>query len=211
MLPVPVYMYSKGRSVPHGQVLWGVFSVWLAGSPAEVPLISEAQNRGGEEVKKWRGNVFDLLRIPTVKWSNWLEESLQWVSVCIDTPTLIPRSHANLNWLANDSTSKCACTHNIIDLRVQCSSQLHVPCNGGRRGCNYPSGTSPLVMNACIMLSKASVAVVLFASLNTVPCYSVISGDLIKSLPGWSGPLPSPQYSGYIKLNPTSGKRLHYW
>ena len=69
-------------------------------------------------------------------------------------------------------------------------------------------------MNACMMLSKACVAVILFALLiqNTVSCYAVNSDDLIESLPGWSGPLPSPQYSGYIKLNPaTSGKRLYYW
>ena len=50
-----------------------------------------------------------------------------------------------------------------------------------------------------------------FAGLFIVPSYSDIPGDLVKTLPGWSAPLPSPQYSGYIKLDSTSGKQLHYW
>ena len=54
-------------------------------------------------------------------------------------------------------------------------------------------------------------AALLLGALLVVPGYSDIPDDLIKSLPGWSGPLPSPQYSGYIKLDQTSGKRLHYW
>jgi len=33
--------------------------------------------------------------------------------------------------------------------------------------------------------------------------------DEIKSLPGWSGPLPTKQYSGYLSLQ--SGSHLHYW
>ena len=43
------------------------------------------------------------------------------------------------------------------------------------------------------------------------PGHCDIPDDLIKMLPGWSGALPSPQYSGYIKLDPNSGKELHYW
>eukprot|EP00039_Didymoeca_costata_P018723 m.334701 g.334701 ORF g.334701 m.334701 type:complete len:473 (+) comp17413_c0_seq1:23-1441(+) len=35
------------------------------------------------------------------------------------------------------------------------------------------------------------------------------AGDLITSLPGWNGPTPTKQYSGY--LNVSSTKRLHYW
>ena len=53
--------------------------------------------------------------------------------------------------------------------------------------------------------------VLIFGALNVLPCYSVISNDLIMALPGWSGPLPSAQYSGYIKLDSASGKHLHYW
>ena len=34
----------------------------------------------------------------------------------------------------------------------------------------------------------------------------------VVSLPGWSGKLPTRQYSGYISLgNSTTGKQLHYW
>ena len=32
--------------------------------------------------------------------------------------------------------------------------------------------------------------------------------DEITSLPGWSGPLPSKQYSGYLSVSTT---KLHYW
>merc|ERR1719272_447665 len=35
------------------------------------------------------------------------------------------------------------------------------------------------------------------------------AGDLINSLPGWEGPLPTKQYSGYLNVSAT--KRLHYW
>jgi len=38
---------------------------------------------------------------------------------------------------------------------------------------------------------------------------AAIAGDQVTSLPGWNGPLPSDQYSGY--LNVGSGKFLHYW
>ena len=34
----------------------------------------------------------------------------------------------------------------------------------------------------------------------------------VVGLPGWSGKLPTRQYSGYIPVdNPTTGKQLHYW
>ena len=33
--------------------------------------------------------------------------------------------------------------------------------------------------------------------------------DAVLSLPGWTGPLPSNQYSGYLDASPTS--HLHYW
>lgn len=36
------------------------------------------------------------------------------------------------------------------------------------------------------------------------------SGDEILSLPGWDGPLPSRQFSGYLDL-PGSEKHIHYW
>lgn len=60
-------------------------------------------------------------------------------------------------------------------------------------------------------MHKTTVVVLLFAVLCIAPGYSDIPDDLIKLLPGWNGPLPSPQYSGYIKLDSTSGKQLHYW
>lgn len=40
---------------------------------------------------------------------------------------------------------------------------------------------------------------------------AAVPADLITSLPGWSGALPSNQYSGLVKLYPNSGKNLHYW
>jgi len=38
---------------------------------------------------------------------------------------------------------------------------------------------------------------------------AALPADEVTSLPGWNGPLPSKQYSGY--LNITGGKHLHYW
>lgn len=47
---------------------------------------------------------------------------------------------------------------------------------------------------------------VLLASSNAL---AEIASDEILSLPGWSGPLPSRQFSGY--LNFTKTKHMHYW
>ena len=35
------------------------------------------------------------------------------------------------------------------------------------------------------------------------------AADRVESLPGWSGPLPSPMYSGFLAL-PGTQKQLHY-
>eukprot|EP00118_Oscarella_pearsei_P016108 m.151064 g.151064 ORF g.151064 m.151064 type:complete len:461 (+) comp38566_c0_seq1:151-1533(+) len=35
--------------------------------------------------------------------------------------------------------------------------------------------------------------------------------DEVKDLPGWDGPLPSRQYSGYIPVNDLRSRFLHYW
>ena len=40
-------------------------------------------------------------------------------------------------------------------------------------------------------------------------CRADIPGDVITSLPGWSGSLPTKQYSGYINISET--KHMHYW
>lgn len=40
---------------------------------------------------------------------------------------------------------------------------------------------------------------------------AAVPSDRITSLPGFTGTLPSPQYSGYFMINPQTGKRLHYW
>lgn len=40
-------------------------------------------------------------------------------------------------------------------------------------------------------------------------CLADIPGDVITSLPGWRGPLPTKQYSGYIDISDT--KHMHYW
>jgi len=39
--------------------------------------------------------------------------------------------------------------------------------------------------------------------------YAAVPSDLITSLPGFSGPFPSKQYSGYMNAN--TGRHLHYW
>ena len=38
---------------------------------------------------------------------------------------------------------------------------------------------------------------------------SFVSDDEILALPGWAGPLPTKQYSGYLKIE--GGSNLHYW
>jgi len=38
---------------------------------------------------------------------------------------------------------------------------------------------------------------------------AAVPGDLITALPGFAGPFPSPQYSGYMSAG--TGKHLHYW
>ena len=53
--------------------------------------------------------------------------------------------------------------------------------------------------------------VLLIGTLNVLFCYSAIPDDRIEALPGWNGLLPSAQYSGYIKLDPSNGKQLFYW
>ena len=60
-------------------------------------------------------------------------------------------------------------------------------------------------------MTSIKAVTLLFVALLIVPGYADIPDDLVKTLPGWSGPFPSPQYSGYIKLDSTSGKQLHYW
>ncbi len=52
---------------------------------------------------------------------------------------------------------------------------------------------------------------ILLLALVASPALGAIPEHLIQSLPGWKGALPSKQYSGYIKLDQTSGKNLHYW
>jgi carboxypeptidase C (cathepsin A) len=35
--------------------------------------------------------------------------------------------------------------------------------------------------------------------------------DEVLVLPGWTGPLPSKQYSGYLNIGPNGRKHMHYW
>jgi hypothetical protein len=50
-------------------------------------------------------------------------------------------------------------------------------------------------------------------ALTSLLATSAIPEHEIKSLPGWSGPLPSRQYSGYLPVGKTSGVPgfIHYW
>lgn len=54
-------------------------------------------------------------------------------------------------------------------------------------------------------------ALVFIASLALSPARADIPEHMIKELPGWKGALPTTQYSGYIEINATTGKYLHYW
>jgi len=51
----------------------------------------------------------------------------------------------------------------------------------------------------------------LLGALTYQPALSDIPEHMVTSLPGWDAPLPTTQYSGYIQINATTGKNLHYW
>lgn len=51
----------------------------------------------------------------------------------------------------------------------------------------------------------------LVVALGAAVAHAAISADEVTSLPGWSGDLPSKQYSGYLTVDETMGRRLHYW
>ncbi len=53
------------------------------------------------------------------------------------------------------------------------------------------------------MIKSAIIASAFMGALAAVPEHE------ITSLPGWSGALPSKQYSGYLDI--PGGKHLHYW
>eukprot|EP00030_Apusomonadida_sp_AF-17_P004382 a509486_194.p2 GENE.a509486_194~~a509486_194.p2 ORF type:complete len:472 (-),score=233.33 a509486_194:21-1409(-) len=52
---------------------------------------------------------------------------------------------------------------------------------------------------------KTAIALIALA----VAVYAVPTQDLITELPGWEGPTPTAQYSGYMPVG--DGKFLHYW
>ena len=54
-------------------------------------------------------------------------------------------------------------------------------------------------------------AFLLLGVLTYQPALSDIPEHIVTSLPGWDGPLPTTQYSGYIQTDATTGKYLHYW
>jgi carboxypeptidase C (cathepsin A) len=50
-----------------------------------------------------------------------------------------------------------------------------------------------------------------FACLIVSLSLAAVPGDKILSLPGFPGPFPSDQYSGYIEVDAKNGRYLHYW
>ena len=52
---------------------------------------------------------------------------------------------------------------------------------------------------------QLALALALVATASAAP-----ADDAVLSLPGWSGDLPSSQFSGYLDL-PSTSKHLHYW
>ena len=57
-----------------------------------------------------------------------------------------------------------------------------------------------------VLLSTAALLVLAPALLR-----AAVPGDEVKALPGWSGSLPTRQYSGYISVDDKNGRYLHYW
>ena len=57
-------------------------------------------------------------------------------------------------------------------------------------------------------MGRAVAAAMLLATTAT-GVLSEVAKDKVDALPGWSKPLPSDQYSGYLDAG--AGKHLHYW
>ena len=74
----------------------------------------------------------------------------------------------------------------------------------------YNPNSASTSVRSVAMASRCDFLLVLVAALLSL-AHSDIPGDLIQSLPGWQGALPTKQYSGYINVNTTTGKYLHYW
>ena len=62
---------------------------------------------------------------------------------------------------------------------------------------------------AALTMSRLLTSFLLLGAVGLLGCRADIPGDLIKSLPGWSGATPTAQYSGYIDISST--KHMHYW
>lgn len=58
-------------------------------------------------------------------------------------------------------------------------------------------------------MSRLFASCLLLGAAGLLGCYADIPGDVITSLPGWSGSTPTKQYSGYIDISDT--KHMHYW
>jgi len=61
-------------------------------------------------------------------------------------------------------------------------------------------------MRASSIALCAVAAAVMIAAATAAP-----AADEVTSLPGWSKPLPSKQYSGYLLVDQLAGRNLHYW
>ena len=60
------------------------------------------------------------------------------------------------------------------------------------------------------MMSARAASVLLSCCASIVD--AAIEKDLIHQLPGWDGPLPSRQYSGYLQVPGDYGNKMyHYW
>lgn len=60
-------------------------------------------------------------------------------------------------------------------------------------------------------MSRSIVLSIAACALLCATTYAAIPEHLITSLPGFNGTFPSKQYSGYINVNETNGRFLHYW
>ena len=111
------------------------------------------------------------------------------------------------------SLSCCSCSLTAVRMRRPITSPTHYShmtvvtvCMLWCSSCSLQAVIEKFSMHRI----KAAV-VLLIGTLNVLFCHSAIPDDRLEVLPGWSGPLPSAQYSGYIKLNPSNGKQLYYW
>lgn len=82
--------------------------------------------------------------------------------------------------------------------------------------CTYQSSPTvqqqqPLLFVFAVTMLRVVLAAFVVTMVVVGQAHAVVPGDEITSLPGWSGALPSRQFSGYMPVGPAKDRFIHYW